>query len=117
MMSGYSTCRQLKVVTIEEIISHFHSWGTSDELEGSYHEIEESNQDGVAVTSNTQVLNTGSGSKIRNSEITSSYPTWSINGDFEVNIQEILSTYPVWSTHDGSEARNQEFVPDDQFFD
>ena len=124
MVSGHANSHyQLKVVTIEEMISHFLSHGANNGLEETSHEIvpnypmfntsdsaEGNNQNGVEVTSNTQVRNTENDSETSNPEIMSSYRPWSTHGDFEVNIQEILSAYPLWSTHGGTEVHNQDLV-------
>ena len=112
MVSGYANSHQVKVVTIEEIISHFLLHDANNTLEETSHKIapnypplrtnddtERSDKGG----SNTQAEN---GSGTSNSEIMSSHPTWSTHGDFEVNIHEILSSYSVWSTHDGTELNN-----------
>ena len=124
IVSRHAYSHQLKVVTIGEIVSHFLLWDANDDLERDNNEINASapvlsrkkcceviNQE--AVTSNTSVWNTDIGSKTNNTEITS-YTSWSLNGDFEVNIQEILSTYPVWSTYDGTEVINKECITNDQ---
>ena len=122
MVSGHANSHQVEVVTIEEI-SHFLLHDANYDLEEdsreivpNYHSVlstsvgaDDNNQNEVAVTSNLQVQDTESDFE---TNMKSSYPTWSTGGDFEVNIQEILSMYPVWSTCDGTKI-NQDVIPND----